>query len=358
MSESLLPPPGRPSQAPPRLSDAPPGPDGKPRSRTLVATDRLTKYYRVRSGWLSRNAEPLRAVDNVSLRVRRGETMGLVGESGCGKSTLGRLLLRLIEPSYGRVVYDGRDITPLSAGELRPLRRKMQIIFQDPYSSLNPRMTVREALLEPIEIHKLAETKSDAQQMIAELLRKVGLRPEMMDRYPHEFSGGQRQRIGIARALAVKPEFIVCDEPVSALDVSIQAQIVNLLSDLQEELGVAYLFISHDLRIVEHMSHRVAVMYLGHIVEQGPVEALYDGAMHPYTRALMGAVPSPDPQKKRLRILLEGDTPSPLAPPSGCSFHPRCPRMIPGKCDKTTPELAELVPGSGHKVACYAPHTG
>ncbi len=251
------------------IAPAAPGALSSPASRTLVATDKLTKYFAVRRGLFARTTDVVRAVDGVSIKVRRGETLGLVGESGCGKSTLGRLILRLVEPSFGRVVYDGRDIVPLTQSQLRPLRRKMQIIFQDPYASLNPRMTVRDIVGEAIRIHKLAVSKSEEEAMIAELLTKVGLRPEAMHRYPHEFSGGQRQRIGIARALAVEPEFIVCDEPVSALDVSIQAQIVNLLQDLQDELGVAYLFISHDLNIVEHVAHRVAVMYLGKIVEQG-----------------------------------------------------------------------------------------
>jgi oligopeptide/dipeptide ABC transporter ATP-binding protein len=283
--------------------------------------------------------------------------MGLVGESGCGKSTLGRLILRLVEPTYGRVVYDGRDIVPLTPAEMRPLRRKMQIIFQDPYSSLNPRMTVRSIVGEAIRIHKLAANKSEEEHRIAELLQKVGMRPEMMDRYPHEFSGGQRQRIGIARALAVQPEFIVCDEPISALDVSIQAQIVNLLVELQEELGVAYLFISHDLKIVEHMSHRVAVMYLGKIVEQAPPEVLYATPRHPYTRALLAAVPQAAPgAQKKLRVLVEGDVPSPIDPPPGCSFHPRCPRAIKGTCDKETPALEEKQLGNGHKTACWNPH--
>jgi oligopeptide/dipeptide ABC transporter ATP-binding protein len=327
--------------------------DTNERGRTLVATDRLTKYFRVRGGWFESGSDPVRAVENVSLRVRRGETMSLVGESGCGKSTLGRLMLRLLEPSYGRIIYGGQDITKHSQSSLRPLRRKMQIIFQDPYSSLNPRLTVRETLREPLDIHNLAGSASEAEAKLESLIKRVGLRPEMLSRYPHEFSGGQRQRIGIARALAVEPEFIVCDEPVSALDVSIQAQIVNLLMDLQDELGVAYLFISHDLRVVEHMSHRVSVMYLGQVVETAATESLYGGAMHPYTRALLSAVPSADPGKKRLRILLEGDAPSPLAPPKGCSFHPRCPKAVQGKCDKDTPELETKRPG--HKVACFFP---
>ncbi len=326
------------------------------RPRTLVATEGLGKYFPVGSSLFARSQKLLRAVDGVSLRVRRGETVGLVGESGCGKSTLGRLILRLIEPTFGRVVYDGHDIVPLSSNDMRPLRRKMQIIFQDPYSSLNPRMTVRDIVGEAIQIHRLAATKSEEEEMVAGLLRKVGLRPDAMGRYPHEFSGGQRQRIGIARALAVQPEFIVCDEPISALDVSIQAQIVNLLMDLQDELGVAFLFISHDLRVVRHISHRVAVMYLGKIVEQGGVEQVYGTPQHPYTRALLGAVPTPDPEKKRLRIVLEGDAPSAIEPPTGCPFHPRCPRMIANTCDREVPTLAEQELGSGHKVACWNPH--
>ena len=332
------------------------GAEAASRPRTLVATERIAKYFPVRTGFFSRSEKVLRAVDGVSIRVRRGETVGLVGESGCGKSTLGRLMLRLVEPTFGRIVYDGRDIVPLSASEMRPLRRKMQIIFQDPYSSLNPRMTVREIVGEAIQIHKLAKSKSDEEEMIASLLQKVGLRTDVMGRYPHEFSGGQRQRIGIARALAVQPEFIVCDEPISALDVSIQAQIVNLLMDLQDELGVAFLFISHDLRVVRHISQRVAVMYLGRLVEQGTTAQVYEAPMHPYTRALLGAVPTPDPEKKRLRIVVEGDAPSPIDPPTGCPFHPRCPRVLKGTCDKELPPFAEQTIGSGHKVACWNPH--
>jgi oligopeptide transport system ATP-binding protein len=326
------------------------------RPRTLVATDRLAKYFPVRGGWLSRTTKFVRAVDGVSIRVRRGQTLGLVGESGCGKSTLGRLILRLIEPTFGRIVYDGRDLVPLSQSELRPLRRKMQIIFQDPYSSLNPRMTVRQIVGEPIEIHNLARSRADEEGKIAVLLEKVGLRAEAMNRYPHEFSGGQRQRIGIARALAVEPDFIVCDEPISALDVSIQGQIVNLLMDLQEQLGLSYLFISHDLQIVRYVSHRVAVMYLGRIVEQGAADDLYEKPFHPYTRALLSAVPSLDPNHKKLRILLEGDIPSAIDPPSGCAFHPRCPRVEKGKCDVEAPVLAELEKGTSHRVACWHPH--
>jgi oligopeptide transport system ATP-binding protein len=348
---------------PPTTTPPPPGSsesiqlvEGAPRPRTLVGTDRLAKYFPVSTGWFGRAGRYVRAVDGVSLRVRKGETMGLVGESGCGKSTLGRLILRLLEPTFGRVVFDGHDVTRRSQRELRPLRRRMQIIFQDPYSSLNPRMNVREIVGEAIRIHRLATTRADEQARVADLLEKVGMRPDAMDRYPHEFSGGQRQRIGIARALAVEPEFIVCDEPISALDVSIQAQIVNLLVDLQERLGLTYLFVSHDLKVVEHISHRVAVMYLGKIVEQAPAEALYADARHPYTRALLAAVPQPDPERKRVRLVLEGDVPSPIDPPPGCAFHPRCPRAVRGTCDREIPMLEETAQGTGHRVACWNPY--
>ncbi len=340
--------------APPR-PDAPSDVDPA-RPRSLIATQRVSKYYPVRSGFFGQKERFVRAVDGVSLRVQRGETMGLVGESGCGKSTLGRLMLRLVEPTFGRISFDGSDVTHLSQRALRPLRRRMQIIFQDPYSSLNPRMTVREIVGEAITIHRLAKTRADEERRVVQLLERVGLRPDAMDRYPHEFSGGQRQRIGIARALAVEPEFIVCDEPVSALDVSIQAQIVNLLVELQETMGLAYLFISHDLSIVQHVSHRVCVMYLGKIVEQAPSERLYGQPRHPYTRALLEAAPRPDPERKRVRLVLEGDVPSPMDPPPGCAFHPRCPRAIPGTCDRDAPRLEETSEGSDHRVACWNPH--
>jgi oligopeptide transport system ATP-binding protein len=325
------------------------------RQRPLLQAERLAKFFPVRRGWLGRTRF-VRAVDGVSLYVKSGETLGLVGESGCGKSTLGRTVLKLLEPTAGRVFFGGEDITPMSQRELRPLRRRMQIIFQDPYSSLNPRMTVRAIVGEALRIHKLAASKADEEAKVKALLERVGLRSDAMDRYPHEFSGGQRQRIGIARALAVQPDFIVCDEPISALDVSIQAQIVNLLLDLQEEYKLAFLFISHDLKVVEYVSHRVAVMYLGKIVEVAPAASLYEKRHHPYTRALLSAIPVPDPAKRRLRILLEGDVPSPLDPPPGCSFHPRCPRAEKGKCDVETPPLEELEKGSHHRVACWHPH--
>jgi len=323
--------------------------------RPLVQTERLSKFFAVRRGFFGR-MRFVHAVDGVSLYVRHGETLGLVGESGCGKSTLGRTVLRLLEPTAGRILFDERDITELSDRQLRPLRRRMQIIFQDPYSSLNPRMTVRQIVGEALRIHELVRSREEEEARVEGLLTRVGLRPEMMQRYPHEFSGGQRQRIGIARALAVEPEFIVCDEPLSALDVSIQAQIVNLLLDLQEEYRLSFLFISHDLKVVEYLSHRVAVMYLGKIVEIAPASSLYEKRLHPYTRALLSAIPVPDPTRRRLRILLEGDVPSPLDPPAGCAFHPRCPRAEKGKCDVDTPPLEELEQGSHHRVACFHPH--
>jgi peptide/nickel transport system ATP-binding protein len=349
----------QPAAAPPAGESAPAvdAPAGTSRPRTLAATDRIAKYFPVGGGFFGRGGRFLRAVDGVSIRVRRGETMGLVGESGCGKSTLGRLMLRLVDPTVGRVIFDGADVTRWSQREMRPLRRRMQIIFQDPYSSLNPRMTVREIVGEPLRIHRLTKTRADEEARIVSLLERVGLRSDVMERYPHEFSGGQRQRIGIARALAVEPEFIVCDEPTASLDVSIQAQIVNLLVELQETLGLSYLLVSHDLNVVEHVSHRVAVMYLGRIVEQAPSKAIYDEPRHPYTRALLAAVPQPDPEKKRVRLVLEGDVPSPIDPPPGCAFHPRCPRAVAGKCEVDVPQLAETSPGSGHRVACWNPHT-
>jgi oligopeptide transport system ATP-binding protein len=318
----------------------------------LVARD-VAKHFGGKPSIFRRNPAVVRAVDGVSLTVREGETVGLVGESGCGKSTLGRVLLRLLDPTSGHIAFDGTDITTMSASVLRPIRRRMQIVFQDPYSSLDPRMSVREIVAEGITLHKLATSRREIDDRVEALLARVGLRPEMAQRYPHEFSGGQRQRIGIARALAVEPRFIVCDEPLSALDVSIQAQVVNLFSELQEELGLAYLLISHDLKVVEYMSHRVAVMYLGRIVETAPSQQLYERRHHPYTRALLSAIPTPDPEKRRVRLLLSGDVPSPLSPPPGCTFHPRCPKAKPGVCDVDRPPLEELSPG--HQVACFYP---
>lgn len=320
-------------------------------SEPIVEVERLSKAFVARRDLLGRPSKWLHAVRDVSLSIRRGETLSLVGESGCGKSTLGRAILRLHEPTSGVVRFEGRDITALGARELRPLRREMQIIFQDPHGSLNPRMTVRQALSEPLRVHGIVSSKSELDDRVAELLGRVGLRPELMHRYPHEFSGGQKQRIGIARALTVSPRFIVADEPISALDVSIQAQIVNLLRDLQDELGLSYLFIAHDLSIVEYVSHRVAVMYLGRIVEEAPARKLYGSPRHPYTKALLSAVPVPEPGHARKRLPLAGDVPSPLSPPSGCAFHPRCPIAEKGLCDEQSPELRLL--DEDHRVACH-----
>jgi oligopeptide transport system ATP-binding protein len=335
--------------------EAGPAPAAPHKTKPLLQVERLAKLFPVRQGLFGRT-KLVRAVDGVSFHLRHGETLGLVGESGCGKSTLGRCVLRLIEPTFGRILFDQKDIMPLTQRQLRPLRRRMQIVFQDPYSSLNPRMTVRAIVGEALTIHRMVSSRSEEEARVEALLKRVGLRPEAMQRYPHEFSGGQRQRIGIARALAVQPDFIVCDEPISALDVSIQAQIVNLLLDLQDEYKMSYLFISHDLKVIEYVSRRVAVMYLGKIVELAPAASLYEKRHHPYTRALLSAIPVPDPGKRRLRILLEGDVPSPIDPPSGCSFHPRCPRAQKGKCDQETPPLAEIEKGSHHRVACWHPH--
>ncbi len=317
----------------------------------IVRAESLRKTFRGPSRGIGRGHSELRAVEGVSLEVMPGETLGLVGESGCGKSTLGRLLLRLYEPTSGRIYFEGQDITGLSQAELRPFRRKMQIVFQDPYSSLNPRMTVRAALSEALRVHELVGSSSEEEVRVAELLERVGLRPEHMRRYPHEFSGGQRQRIGIARALAVSPKFIVADEPVSALDVSIQAQIVNLLGDLQRELGLSFLFIAHDLHVVEHVSRRVAVMYLGRVVELAGAERIYEQPRHPYTKALLSAAPVPDPKATRKRLILRGDVPSPLAPPPGCAFHPRCSIAEKGLCDREVPALRTLE--TGHQAACH-----
>jgi oligopeptide/dipeptide ABC transporter ATP-binding protein len=288
-------------------------------------------------------------VDGVSFSIAPGQTLGLVGESGCGKTTLGRAVVRLIDPTAGSVHFQGRDITRLRGRELRDLRRKIQIIFQDPYSSLNPRMTVGAIVSEGLTVHGIGE-KSERIDRVKDTLQQVGLDPAYINRYPHEFSGGQRQRIGLARALILNPKFIVCDEPVSALDVSVQSQVVNLLVDLKAKYNIAYLFISHDLSVVQYLSDRVAVMYLGEIVETAKSEELYHRPLHPYTKALLSAVPVPDPERKRARIILQGDVPSPLNPPSGCRFHPRCPVAIQGLCDKVTPKLIDY---GGHLAACH-----
>jgi peptide/nickel transport system ATP-binding protein len=319
----------------------------------LVELDDLKVYFPIKSGLvLDRHVGDIKAVDGVSLTIERGETLGLVGESGCGKSTVGRAILRLYDPTAGRIIFDGQDITKLGEGAMRPLRRRMQMVFQDPYASLNPRHSVGRIVGEPLRVHGIASGRVAAQR-VRELLQIVGLPPDAASRYPHEFSGGQRQRIGLARSLALNPDFVVADEPVSALDVSIQAQIVNLLEQLQRDFDLTYLFIAHDLAVVRHISDRIAVMYLGSIVEVSPADELYTRPLHPYTIALLSAVPIPDPvvERQRKTILLAGDLPSPANPPPACRFHTRCPYVQPTKCRDEAPPLRAL--GAGHTVACH-----
>lgn len=317
----------------------------------LIEIQNLSKYFKVKKGILNRNTTYLKAVDNVSLYINKGETLGLVGESGCGKSTLGRTVMKLYEPTSGKILYKGEDIAGLSQKQMIPFRRKIQMIFQDPYASLDPRMTVGDIIGEAIDIHKLSRGK-EREERINSLLRTVGLNSDHKNRYPHEFSGGQRQRIGIARALAVEPEFIICDEPISALDVSIQAQVVNMLEDLQQELGLTYLFIAHDLSMVKHISNRIGVMYLGKLVELADSNEVYSKPLHPYTQALLSAVPVPDPEvaQSNQRIILEGELPSPIDPPSGCRFRTRC-KYAKDICAKQEPEFKEVT--KGHHVACH-----
>ncbi|MQX41863.1 dipeptide ABC transporter ATP-binding protein [Sinorhizobium meliloti] len=315
----------------------------------LLKVDKLTKHYPLAAGFLTKTVPVLRAVEDVSFSLEAGETLCIVGESGCGKSTLARLLMRLVDPTAGRVLMEGTDIAGLNTRELRASRRRMQMVFQDPYSSLNPRLTAGQIITEPVEnFESLSRKQRDA--LAADLLRKVGMRPEMMHRFPSEFSGGQRQRLGIARALALRPSLIVADEAVSALDVSVQAQILNLLLDLQQEMGIAFVFISHDLGVVEHIGHRVAVMYLGRVVELAPCEALFAKPVHPYTEALIAAAPVPDPTRVRLEAPVEGEVPSPINPPSGCAFHPRCPLAV-ERCRIEIPPLVSMP--DGRSVACH-----
>ncbi len=325
--------------------------NGHGTDNVIMDVQNLKMYFPVTSGLIFQRAVGyIKAVDDVSFFVRRGETLGLVGESGCGKTTTGRCILQLYKPTDGKIVFEGRDLMTMKSGEIRSMRRRMQIIFQDPYSSLNPRMTAGNIIGEPLIVHGLSRGR-EYKQRVAELLSTVGLNPYMADRFPHEFSGGQRQRIGVARALAVNPQFIVCDEPVSALDVSIQAQIINLLEELQEEFGLTYLFIAHDLSVVRHISDRVAVMYLGHIVEVAGRNEIYANPLHPYTQALLSAVPIPDPiiDAERERIILTGEVPSPLNPPRGCVFHPRC-SIATDECQVEMPALKEVQ--TDHYVAC------
>ncbi|MBT3314090.1 MAG: dipeptide ABC transporter ATP-binding protein [Anaerolineae bacterium] len=317
----------------------------------LVRVDNLVKYYSVKGGVLRREIAQVKAVDDVSFTINKGETLGLVGESGCGKTTVGHTMLQLRQHTSGSVTFEGKDVLSLKGVALKEMRRKMQIVFQDPYASLDPRLPVGESIAEGLVIHKMGNAK-ERSAIVMQNLKKVGLQHFHANRYPHEFSGGQRQRIGIARALALQPEFIVLDEPVSALDVSIQAQVLNILRDLQKELGLTYLFVAHNLAVVEHISDRVAVMYLGKIAEISPRDELYANPQHPYTQALMSAIPIPKPNRKRERVILQGDVPSPLNPPSGCRFHPRCP-IAEDICSREEPKLKALGSHPEHKIACH-----
>jgi oligopeptide/dipeptide ABC transporter ATP-binding protein len=335
----------------PQKASTPAGAGVSPSSREpLLEVKNLTKHFPIRRGLFGRTAGHVKAVTDVSFSIAPGETLGLVGESGCGKTTIGRSILRLIEPSSGQIIYSGENLVGMPQSQLRDFRKEMQIIFQDPYSSLNPRMTVEQIIAEGLIVHRMADTLRERRLIVQDLLRRVGLPPQSIERYPHEFSGGQRQRIGIARALAVNPKFIVCDEAVSALDVSVQAQIINLLMDLQQERGISYLFIAHDLSVVEHISHRVAVMYLGHIVEQADTKELYTNPRHPYTRALLSAVPKRTPDDTKERQILSGEPPSPINPPAGCPFTPRCPLVRPD-CSAALP-LQEPQGDPNHLVRC------
>jgi oligopeptide transport system ATP-binding protein len=322
------------------------------RPEALLEVENLKKDFPIRGGVFSRPVGCVHAVDDVSFRIHSGEILGLVGESGCGKTTVGRMVLRLIEPTAGRVRFEGRDILPLNDAEMQPLRQKMTVIFQDPYAALDTRMSVERIVAEPLRIHKLCRSRSEIRERVADVLERVGFRTEDMNRYPHQFSGGQRQRIAIARTLVLRPRLIIADEPVSALDVSIQAQVLNLLRDLQQEFQLTYLFIAHDLRVVEYMSDRVAVMYLGKVMELAKVGDIYERPRHPYTEALLSSVPMPDPKILKKKITLSGDVPSPINPPSGCVFHPRCPHRA-KKCKTVVPEFVEIEPD--HGLSCHYP---